>query len=68
MSSPEPETTQVWVWSKVEKRPGGPLVDTAGWWKEEVERRAKEGWLLVESRPSSFEGCTIYTFTRGVPA
>lgn len=66
MSSPE--TTQVWVWSRVERRPGGPLVETAGWWKAEVARREQEGWRLTEQRPSSFEGCTVYVFTRGVPS
>jgi hypothetical protein len=66
MSPGEVETTEVWRWHTVEPRRDGVLVDTAAWWDGEVARRAAEGWRLVEQRPSGYQGCTVYLFTREV--
>lgn len=58
-------SVEVWRWDTVQPDGKGPLVDTDEWWRRELDRRTKDGWRLVEQRPSGYAGCTVYVFTRG---
>jgi hypothetical protein len=61
------ETATVWRWETVQPERGGPVIDTGEWWKAQLEKRTREGWRLVDQRPSGHAGCTVYVFTRVVP-